>query len=50
MKVVVANNVPARLRGQLATWLFVDEYSARTRDMIWEHVTVYIEQRRAATD
>jgi len=49
--VIVVNNAPPRLRGRLAAWLleiragvFVGDYSARTRDRIWEQVTEYIEQ------
>ena len=45
MMVVVVSNVPARLRGRLAAWLvelragvYVGNYSARTREMIWEQV------------
>jgi CRISPR-associated protein Cas2 len=51
MMVIVVNNAPPRLRGRLAAWLleiragvFVGDYSARTRDRIWEQVTEYIEQ------
>lgn len=49
--VIVVNNAPPRLRGRLAAWLlevragvFVGDYSARTRERIWEQVTEYIEQ------
>lgn len=45
MMVVVTSNVPPRLRGRLAAWLveiragvYVGDYSARTRDMIWRQV------------
>lgn len=45
MMVVVVSNVPPRLRGRLAAWLvelragvYVGDYSARTREMIWEQV------------
>ncbi len=45
MMVVVVSNVPARLRGRLAAWLvelragvYVGDYSARTREMIWQQV------------
>lgn len=45
MMVVVVSNVPPRLRGRLSAWLvelragvYVGDYSARTRDMIWEQV------------
>ncbi len=51
MMVIVTINVPARLRGRLAAWLlevragvYVGDYSARTRERIWEQVTAYIEQ------
>lgn len=50
MMVVVVSNAPPRLRGRLAAWLlevragvFVGDYSARTREMIWEQVEAYIE-------
>lgn len=50
MMVVVVNNAPPRLRGRLAAWLlevragvYVGDYSARTRERIWEQVTAYIE-------
>ena len=50
MMVVVVQNAPARLRGRLAAWLlevragvYVGNYSARTREMIWEQVTAYID-------
>jgi CRISPR-associated protein Cas2 len=45
MMVVVISNAPPRLRGRLATWLvelragvYVGEYSAKTREMIWDQV------------
>ncbi len=45
MLVVVVTNAPPRLRGRLAAWLveiragvYVGDYSARTREMIWEQV------------
>ena len=51
MMVIVVNNTPPRVRGRLAAWLleirtsvFVSDYSARTRDRIWEQVTEYIEE------
>lgn len=51
MMVIVVTNAPPRLRGRLAAWLlevragvFVGDYSARTREMIWEQVTAYIEE------
>ncbi|MEO0062405.1 MAG: hypothetical protein RLZZ08_965 [Pseudomonadota bacterium] len=46
MIVVVLVNAPPRLRGRLAAWLleiragvYVGDYSARTRERIWEQVT-----------
>ena len=54
MMVIVVNNAPPRVRGRLAAWLleiragvFVGDYSARTRDRIWEQVTEYIEEGAA---
>lgn len=51
MMVVVLTNAPPRLRGRLAAWLlevragvYVGDYSARTRQMIWEQVTAYIDE------
>ena len=45
MMVVVVTNAPPRLRGRLAAWLveiragvYVGDYSARTREMIWQQV------------
>jgi len=45
MMVIVVENAPPRLRGRLAAWLlevragvFVGDYSARTRERIWEQV------------
>lgn len=50
MMVVVVTNAPPRLRGRLAAWLlevlagvFVGDYSARTREMIWDQVTAYLD-------
>lgn len=50
MLVIVVDNAPPRLRGRLAAWLleiragvFVGDYSARTRERIWEQVEAYIE-------
>lgn len=50
MMVIVVSNAPPRLRGRLAAWLleiragvFVGDYSARTRDRIWQQVEGYIE-------
>ena len=51
MMVIVVNNAPPRVRGRLAAWLleiragvFVGDYSARTRDRIWEQVAECIEE------
>lgn len=45
MMVIVVENAPPRLRGRLAAWLletragvFVGDYSARTRERIWDQV------------
>lgn len=45
MLVIVLVNAPPRLRGRLAAWLleiragvYVGDYSARTRERIWEQV------------
>ncbi len=50
MMVVVLTNAPPRLRGRLAAWLlevragvYVGDYSARTRERIWQQVEAYIE-------
>ncbi len=50
MLVIVVENAPPRLRGRLAAWLvevragvFVGDYSARTRERIWDSVVAYIE-------
>lgn len=50
MMVVVVTNVPPRLRGRLAAWLlevragvYVGDYSARTRERIWDQVEAAIE-------
>ncbi len=50
MMVVVVTNAPPRLRGRLAAWLlevragvYVGDYSARTRERIWEQVMVGID-------
>lgn len=49
MMVIVVENAPPRLRGRLAAWLlevragvYVGEYSARTRQRIWEQVEAAI--------
>lgn len=51
MLVIVVESAPPRLRGRLAAWLlevragvFVGDYSARTREKIWEQVVAYIDQ------
>lgn len=45
MLVIVLENAPPRLRGRMAVWLlevragvYVGNYSARVRDMLWEQV------------
>lgn len=50
MMVIVVERAPQRLRGRLRAWLlevragvYVGDYSARTREMIWEQVTAYID-------
>lgn len=52
--VIVLENAPPRLRGRLAIWLlevrcgvYVGDYSAKVRDMIWEHVKEGIEDGNA---
>ena len=51
MMVVVLTNAPPRLRGRLGVWLleiragvYVGDYSARTRERIWDQVCAYIEE------
>jgi CRISPR-associated protein Cas2 len=51
MLVIVVEGAPPRLRGRLAAWLlevragvFVGDYSARTREKIWDQVVAYIEE------
>lgn len=51
MMVVVVSNAPPRLRGRLAAWLlevragvYVGDYSARTRERIWDGVVAWIEE------
>jgi CRISPR-associated protein Cas2 len=46
MLVIVLESVPPRLRGRLALWLvevragvYIGNYGARVRDMIWHNVT-----------
>lgn len=50
MMVVVVSSAPPRLRGRLAAWLvelragvYVGDYSARTREMIWQQVLAGLE-------
>ena len=50
MMVIVVEAAPQRLRGRLAAWLlevragvFVGDYSARTRERIWDQVLAYLE-------
>ena len=50
MMVVVISNAPPRLRGRLSAWLvelragvYVGQYSARTREMIWDQVMQELE-------
>lgn len=51
MMVVVVTGAPPRLRGRLAAWLleiragvYVGDYSARTRAMIWDQVIGFIDE------
>lgn len=51
MIVLVVTNAPPRLRGRLAAWLlevragvYVGDYSARTRDMIWDQVLAGLDE------
>lgn len=55
MMVIVVTNAPPRLRGRLSAWLleiragvYVGDYSAKTREMIWEQVVGFIEDGDAA--
>lgn len=50
MMVVVVTGASPRLRGRLAAWLlevragvYVGDYSARTREMIWDQVVSWLE-------
>ncbi len=54
MMVIVVENAPPRLRGRLAVWLleiragvYVGEFSAKTREMIWRHVESGLEDGNA---
>jgi CRISPR-associated protein Cas2 len=47
MLVIVTENIPPRLRGRLAIWLievragvYIGDVSAKTRDMIWNTITI----------
>ena len=49
MLVVVTENIPPRLRGRLAVWLlqirtgvYVGNVSRRTREMIWQHCSIFV--------
>lgn len=51
MMVIVVSRAPPRLRGRLAAWLleiragvYVGDYSARTRERIWEQVLGGLEE------
>jgi CRISPR-associated protein Cas2 len=51
MLVIVTESVPPRLRGRLAIWLlevragvYVGDYSARIRDMLWTQIETGAEQ------
>ncbi|HAJ48720.1 MAG TPA: type I-E CRISPR-associated endoribonuclease Cas2, partial [Alphaproteobacteria bacterium] len=54
MLVIVVENGPPRLRGRLAVWclevragVYVGDYSARVRDMIWTAVTSHLDDGNA---
>lgn len=54
MMVIVLENAPPRLRGRMAVWLleiragvYVGNYSAKIRDMIWQQVEAGIEEGNA---
>ncbi len=51
MMVIVVTNAPPRLRGRLGVWLleiragvYVGDYSARTRERIWNQVVAWIDE------
>ena len=55
MLVVVAENVPPRLRGRLAVWLleiragvYVGDVSKRIREMIWEQISLLVNEGNVA--
>lgn len=54
MVVIAVENAPPRLRGRLALWLlevraglYVGNYSAKVREMLWENVCMGIEHGNA---
>ncbi|GFK93298.1 CRISPR-associated endoribonuclease Cas2 [Fundidesulfovibrio magnetotacticus] len=54
MMVIVVENAPPRLRGRLAVWLleiragvYVGDFSAKAREMIWRHVECGLEDGNA---
>jgi len=54
MMVIVTENVPPRLRGRLAVWLlevragvYVGNYSAKVREMLWQQVELGCEEGNA---
>jgi CRISPR-associated protein Cas2 len=54
MIVVVLENAPLRLRGRLAIWLlevragvYIGNYSAKVREMLWEQVCSSLEEGNA---
>ncbi|MGD9582797.1 MAG: type I-E CRISPR-associated endoribonuclease Cas2e [Lysobacterales bacterium] len=54
MLVIVLENAPPRLRGRLAIWLlevragvYVGDYSAKVREMIWSQVEAGLEEGNA---
>lgn len=54
MLVIVVEGAPPRLRGRLAVWLlevhsgvYVGDFSARVREMIWDQIVVGIEEGSA---
>jgi CRISPR-associated protein Cas2 len=54
MMVIVTENAPPRLRGRLSLWLlevragvYVGAFNKRTRERIWEEVTVMIGEGNA---
>ncbi|MGE4552224.1 MAG: type I-E CRISPR-associated endoribonuclease Cas2e [Desulfovibrionaceae bacterium] len=54
MTVIVLENAPPRLRGRLAVWMlevragvYVGDFSARVRDMVWSNVEQGLEDGNA---